>query len=83
MSIENHTREFIAALYGDRGDLDAWLEFNNEAECRLAIIGAIMIDREECANEIERKSKEIYSVLLCEHEEAANWLRELAVSKDC
>lgn len=31
--------------------------------------------RIECANEIERKSGETYSVILCEHREAADWLR--------
>jgi len=31
--------------------------------------------REACANEIERISEETYAVVLCEHKEAADWLR--------
>ena len=31
-----------------------------------------------CANEIERLSGETYAVVLCEHKEAANWLRSNA-----
>lgn len=49
MSIEEHVEEFIAALHGGKGDLDSWLECNNEAECRAAIFGAIDAEREACA----------------------------------
>lgn len=33
-------------------------------------------EREECADEIERISKETYSVVLSEHKEAADWIRK-------
>ena len=33
--------DFVKALNGAKGDLDAWLECNNEAECRVAIFAAI------------------------------------------
>ena len=49
MTIEKHIEEFTAALKGGRGELDAWLECNNEAECRAAIFGAIAAEREACA----------------------------------
>ncbi|MET3119749.1 hypothetical protein AAKU64_003995 [Undibacterium sp. GrIS 1.8] len=42
MSIEQHLSDFLAALNGSRGELDAWLEVNNESECRAAISSAIV-----------------------------------------
>lgn len=30
-------QEFLTALFGAKGDLDAWLECNDEAECRKII----------------------------------------------
>lgn len=53
MGSTEHIAEFIKALNGKRGDLDAWLECNNEAECRAAILGAIENEREACAKEAE------------------------------
>ena len=53
MTIEKHIEEFTAALKGGRGELDAWLECNNEAECRAAIFGAIAAEREACAKACE------------------------------
>lgn len=41
MSKEQHLAQFLAALNGGRGDLDAWLEANDEAACRAAIYAAI------------------------------------------
>ena len=45
--------DFVKALNGAKGDLDAWLECNNEAECRVAIFAAIeasvAAERECCA----------------------------------
>lgn len=49
MSIDNHIYEFVKALYGEKCDIDAWLECNDEKECRIAIIGAIEKELEECA----------------------------------
>ena len=36
-----HIAAFEEALHGTRGDLDAWLECNNEAEVRQAIFGVL------------------------------------------
>ena len=48
-------------------------------ELRAAIRSAVdserMKERERCAKKIERLSVETYAVLLCEHKEAADWLR--------
>ena len=43
---QEHIDEFIKAVHGGRGELDAWLECNNEAECRAAIFGIIEEERE-------------------------------------
>lgn len=48
MGYREHTAEFLKAVRGGRGELDAWLECNNEAECRSAILGAIEEEREAC-----------------------------------
>lgn len=42
MSIEEVVRNFKEALYGGKGDLDAWLECNDEAETRAAIMGTLL-----------------------------------------
>lgn len=47
---------------------------SNKASAKAAWDFAI----QECANEIERKSGETYAVVLCEHKEAADWLRSNA-----
>lgn len=41
--------EFNKALVGVKGDFDAWLECNDESECRAAIVGAISEEIESCA----------------------------------
>lgn len=41
MSIKKHIIEFLAAVSGKRGDLDCWLECNNEEEVRAAVNGAL------------------------------------------
>lgn len=51
--------EFLKALNGGKGDLDAWLECNNEAECRVAIFGAIAAEREACAKVCEELPAEL------------------------
>ena len=33
--------EFLLAVRGKKGEIDAWLEVNNEAECRAAILALI------------------------------------------
>lgn len=58
MSMEKHVEGFLAALNGGRGCLDAWLECNNEAECRTAILGAVAQEREACAKVCEEFGKE-------------------------
>jgi len=40
---------FLDALNGKRGDLDAWLEFNNEAEVREHVLALVKYEREKCA----------------------------------
>lgn len=55
MSIENHITEFLEALNGCRGEFDAWLEVNDEAECKAAIFGAISLERERCAKIVENE----------------------------
>ena len=39
--LAKHIAEFKVALNGAKGDLDAWLECNNEAEVRQAIFGVL------------------------------------------
>lgn len=41
--------EFVEAMNGPRGDLDAWLECNDEAEVRAHIMALVDAEREECA----------------------------------
>lgn len=41
--------EFLAALNGPRGDLDAWLEVNDESETRQAMQGALSASQSELA----------------------------------
>lgn len=53
MGYREHTAEFLEAVRGERGELDAWLECNNEAECRAAILGAIEEERERCAKHLK------------------------------
>ena len=53
MNIEKHITEFLDALNGGRGTLDAWLKCKNEAECRIAILGAIAAEREACRQVVE------------------------------
>jgi hypothetical protein len=48
MSIEQHLADFMVALNGERGDLDAWLECNDERECRIAIRAAIEAAKTHC-----------------------------------
>ena len=54
--------DFVKALNGAKGDLDAWLECNNEAECRVAIFAAIedsvAAERERCAKVCEAQAAE-------------------------
>ncbi len=40
---------FLEALNGRRGDLDAWLECNNEAEVRAHVLALVNVEREACA----------------------------------
>ena len=40
---------FSEALNGRRGDLDAWLECNNEAEVRSHVLALVKAEREKCA----------------------------------
>ncbi|MBC3871724.1 hypothetical protein [Undibacterium oligocarboniphilum] len=42
--------EFMTALNGGRGDLDAWLEANDEAEVRTAVKAVIHVTKTQCAN---------------------------------
>ncbi len=58
MGYREHTAEFLEAVRGERGELDAWLECNNEAECRAAILGAIEEERERCANRCAKHLKD-------------------------
>lgn len=51
MASKEHIEEFLKALKGERGDLDAWLECNDEAECRAAILRVI---DDACAIEVAR-----------------------------
>lgn len=53
MGYREHTAEFLKAFRGGHGDLDAWLECNNEAECRAAILGALEEEREACAKHLK------------------------------
>lgn len=55
---EQHVKDFLAAMNGGRGSLDAWLECNNEADCRAAMLGAIELEREACAKVCEAESVE-------------------------
>jgi len=50
-----HTREFLDAVNGERGALDAWLECNSEQECRVAI-KALMFDYDQRIKELERNN---------------------------
>lgn len=44
---------FLEALNGRRGDLDAWLECNNEAEVRAHVLALVKAEREKCAQACE------------------------------
>ena len=41
--------EFLVALYGKRGELDAWIECNNEKECKQVMLAAMDMVAEACA----------------------------------
>jgi len=41
---------FLEALNGRRGDLDAWLECNDEAEVRAHVLALVKAERERCAS---------------------------------
>jgi hypothetical protein len=41
--------EFLASLFGERGELDAWLECNDESECREVMLAAMDMVSEACA----------------------------------
>lgn len=49
--MSNDQTEFLAALNGGKGDLDAWLEVNDEAEVRAAIKAAIAAQAQEAPSE--------------------------------
>lgn len=59
MSLEKHTQEFLEAVKGSKGDLDAWLECNSETEVREAILSALAAKDAEIAE--LRKDAERYS----------------------
>ena len=44
---------FLEALNGPRGDLDAWLEYKNEAEVRAHVLALVKAEREKCAQACE------------------------------
>lgn len=48
---------FLEALNGRRGDLDAWLECNNEAEVRAHVLALVNAEREACAAACEGQTE--------------------------
>lgn len=59
MTIEQATAEFLAALNGAPGQLDAWLECNNENDVRLVMKGVLQAQRETSAKLLEMSSQEL------------------------
>lgn len=58
-----HTSEFLNAVRGCRGELDGWLECNDEAECRAAILGAIESECNVRCEELEAEAERLRSAL--------------------
>jgi hypothetical protein len=66
--------EFLTALNGGRGELDAWLEVNNESEVRTAIKNLLTDPIDKCANKAKdimdnrvRKESDVYGHALSVH----------------
>ena len=51
--------EFKQALHGQRGDFDAWLECNNEEECRAFIKMLVRQTKEDIAAWIESQRNDV------------------------
>lgn len=58
-----HIDDFVKALYGGRGDLDSWLECNNEAECRAAILGMVDQRLADCQAALALKNAALQHML--------------------
>ena len=52
--LKNTLPEFLAALNGQNGELDTWLENNNEAEVRAHVLALVNAERDECAGICDR-----------------------------
>jgi len=52
---------FLEALNGRRGDLDAWLECNNEAEVRAHVLALVNAERERCAMICDKAAERAWS----------------------
>ena len=70
------TNEELTAIYNEANGLDPKRHNPITTERIFTAMRAAMAKaRLMCADEIERMSGETYAVLLCEHKEAADWLR--------
>lgn len=54
-----HVQDFLVALCGRKGDIDAWLECNDEQEIRIAMFGALFAQREKIATWLEPQRNDI------------------------
>lgn len=73
------TNEELTAIYNDANGLDPKRHNPITTERIFSAMRAAMAkQRMACADEIERLSGETYAVVLCEHKEAADWLRSNA-----
>lgn len=70
--MSGHIDDFVAALSGGRGELDAWLEVNSEAEVRAAINGyteQLLCERDRALDEVRKQlqiAEKFYQVALAE-----------------
>lgn len=70
------TQELIAAVRGSRGQLDCWLEVNNEADCRAAILPLIE-SAEQLRAELAAEREKVKEL---EEKMFANWAGQTTVS---
>lgn len=59
MTTKSTVHEFIEALQGGKGKLDAWLEVNDEAQVREAMLGALAEQKANIAAWIEPQRNDV------------------------
>lgn len=54
-----YVQEFLSAVRGKKGELDAWLECNNEEAVRTCVLGALAAQRDQIVAWIEPQRNDV------------------------